>query len=95
MRWTNTANTPSDWPIRYMAEKAKKTSQQMCDHHAAGLTPLCLTVHFSFDTHNLFVKHLPASIDDAALKELFAPYGEVVSAHVMLDPKTSQSRGFG
>ncbi|MDA1038655.1 MAG: RNA-binding protein [bacterium] len=45
--------------------------------------------------NKLFVGSLPWSIDDAGLEELFAPYGEVVSARIVTDRETSRSRGFG
>jgi RNA recognition motif-containing protein len=45
--------------------------------------------------NKLFVGSLPFSIDDQALGELFAPYGEVKSANVAMDRNTGQSRGFG
>ncbi len=45
--------------------------------------------------NKLFVGSLPWSIDDAGLEELFAPFGEVVSARIVTDRETSRSRGFG
>lgn len=44
---------------------------------------------------NLFVYHLPRDISDADLATLFAPFGNVISAKVFVDPKTSDSKGFG
>ena len=43
----------------------------------------------------IYVGNLPWSIDGAALEELFAPYGKVVSAEVLVDRTTGRSRGFG
>ena len=43
----------------------------------------------------LFVGNLPWSIDDAALEDIFRPYGEVQSARVITDRETQRSRGFG
>ncbi len=45
--------------------------------------------------NKLFVGSLPWAVDDAALGELFAPYGEVTSARVVTDRETGKSRGFG
>ena len=44
---------------------------------------------------NIYVSNLGFNVQDAKLKELFAPYGTVNSAKVITDKMTSQSRGFG
>lgn len=44
---------------------------------------------------NLYVGNLPYSLGDQELRDLFAPYGEVKSARVMMDRETGRSRGFG
>lgn len=43
----------------------------------------------------LFVGSLPWETDDQRLHDLFAPFGEVVSATVLRDRMTNRSRGFG
>ena len=43
----------------------------------------------------IYVGNLPWSVNDATLEELFAPYGTVVSAEVLVDRTTGRSRGFG
>jgi RNA recognition motif-containing protein len=43
----------------------------------------------------LFVKGLDDSINEAILEGVFAQYGEVVSAKVIYDKITWESRGFG
>lgn len=43
----------------------------------------------------LFVGNLPFSIDDAALRDLFAPHGALKAAEVVCDKYTGKSRGFG
>lgn len=43
----------------------------------------------------LFVGGLPYSIDNQKLNELFAAFGEVISAMVVTDKFTGQSKGFG
>ncbi len=45
--------------------------------------------------NKLFVGSLPWGVDDAQLGEMFAPYGEVVSARVVTDRDSGRSRGFG
>ncbi len=44
---------------------------------------------------NLYVGNLPFQASDQDLSELFAAYGEVISAKVILDRETNRSRGFG
>lgn len=43
----------------------------------------------------LFVGSLPWSVDDAALEELFSPFGAVTSAKVIIDREMNRSKGFG
>jgi RNA recognition motif-containing protein len=43
----------------------------------------------------IYVGGLPSSITDSQLQELFAPYGNVQSARVIIDRATGQSKGFG
>jgi RNA recognition motif-containing protein len=47
------------------------------------------------DQTNVFVKYLPAELDDAGLKDLFAPYGDIISSKVMVDHQTGSSLGYG
>ena len=44
---------------------------------------------------NIYVSNLGFGINDADLNKLFASYGAVKSAKVVLDKFTNQSRGFG
>jgi RNA recognition motif-containing protein len=44
---------------------------------------------------NLFIYHLPRDLTDADLATLFANFGNVISAKVFVDKKTSDSKGFG
>lgn len=43
----------------------------------------------------LFVGGLPYSVDNNKLNEMFASFGQVVSANVIMDKFTNQSKGFG
>jgi RNA recognition motif-containing protein len=43
----------------------------------------------------LFVGKLSFDTTDATLLELFKPYGEVISADVIIDKISNRSRGFG
>lgn len=43
----------------------------------------------------LYVGNLPYTIQDQDLEDLFAQYGNVVSANVIMDRTTGRSKGFG
>jgi len=47
------------------------------------------------DPTKLIVNFLPPTVTSATLKELFAPYGTVEDANVVLDRVTKASRGYG
>lgn len=47
------------------------------------------------DQTNVFVKYLPSEMDDEGLRDLFSPYGEIVSSKVMVDHQTKTSLGYG
>ena len=42
----------------------------------------------------LYIGHLPYSVADAQLIEMFSPYGTIESARVVADQLTGRSRGF-
>ncbi len=44
---------------------------------------------------DIYVGNLPYSTSDDDLRSLFAAYGEVASARVVMDRATGQSKGFG
>jgi cold-inducible RNA-binding protein len=44
---------------------------------------------------NIYVGNLPFSSTDADLERVFAEYGQVDSASVIMDRETGRSRGFG
>jgi RNA recognition motif-containing protein len=44
---------------------------------------------------NLFVANISKTVKDDVLKALFSEFGEVVSAKVLTDKNTGESRGFG
>jgi RNA recognition motif-containing protein len=57
---------------------------------------LCARVRIDFEMGNrIYVGNLSYSTTDDVLREAFAKHGEVVSANVMLDRVSGQSRGFG
>lgn len=43
----------------------------------------------------LYIGNLPWSATEADLRDLFSPFGEVLSAAVITDRDTGRSRGFG
>ena len=44
---------------------------------------------------NIYVGNLPYTTNDDELRELFAEFGDVASASVIMDRDTGRSRGFG
>ncbi len=44
---------------------------------------------------NIFIAGLSYKISDSDLTELFAEYGEVTSARVIMDKETGRSKGYG
>ena len=44
---------------------------------------------------NIFISNLSWAIKDGDLRELFAEYGEITYAKVIMDRETGKSRGFG
>jgi len=49
----------------------------------------------SMPSINLYVGNLPYSLSESDLAELFAPFGEVLSAKIITDRYSGQSKGFG
>ncbi len=47
------------------------------------------------DNNKLFVGSLPWSINNDSLRELFAQYGEITDAVVIMDRDSGRSKGFG
>lgn len=43
----------------------------------------------------IYVGNLPYGVRDAELEEMFQPYGEVLSANVIIERDTNRSKGFG
>lgn len=44
---------------------------------------------------NIFIAGLSYRINDADLKELFAEYGDIAEAKVIMDKQTGRSKGYG
>jgi len=47
------------------------------------------------DKKKLYVGNLPWGINNDGLRDIFAPYGEIVEAVVITDRMTGRSKGFG
>ena len=48
----------------------------------------------NFESTNIFVKNLPATVDDEKLKEMFAPFGEITTSSVKFDPDSKVSKEY-
>jgi hypothetical protein len=46
-------------------------------------------------TRNLMVNYLPATLDEAQVKQMFEAYGPVESVKIVIDRETQASKGFG
>jgi RNA recognition motif-containing protein len=44
---------------------------------------------------NIYVGNLPYNLSESELQDLFAQYGEVTKASVIMDKATNRSKGFG
>ena len=44
---------------------------------------------------DIFVGSIPFKFKETDLAELFAPYGEVISAQIVIDKTSRQNKGFG
>jgi RNA recognition motif-containing protein len=44
---------------------------------------------------NLYVTNISKLVNDDVLKALFSEFGEVISAKILIDRQTGESRGFG
>ena len=47
------------------------------------------------DQNKLFVAGLPWAVNNDTLKEMFASYGEITEAVVIMDRESQRSKGFG
>ena len=43
----------------------------------------------------LYIGNLPYSVNDDKLREMFAQFGNIASATVIMDRETNRSKGFG
>ncbi|MFV0553144.1 MAG: RNA recognition motif domain-containing protein [Mangrovibacterium sp.] len=44
---------------------------------------------------NIYVSNIPFAVSNEELEDLFANYGEVSSARIIVDKESRRSRGFG
>ena len=47
------------------------------------------------DDRNIYIGSLPLDADEAEVRGLFAPYGDVLQITLIRDRETGESRGFG
>ncbi len=67
----------------------------LCTNFVVIVFFLYFIVEHRFQSRNVFVKHLPKSVDDVALRGLFTEFGSIVSAKVMVDPLSGEHQGYG
>ena len=46
-----------------------------------------------FESNNLFIFHLPSSVEDDELEQLFGKFGKILSVKVMKNKETGESKG--
>ncbi|KAF8008570.1 hypothetical protein BT93_K2285 [Corymbia citriodora subsp. variegata] len=71
--------------------------QRHPNHACPDQPPTSTYVSFktSGSNGNLYVSHLPQTVDDDQFKELFCPFGKLVEAKLIRDHNTGVSKGYG
>lgn len=88
------ASTPADAdPDSYLlyAQRAQTKAERAAEFAAKAAAPVPAP---TVELVNLYIKNLDDTIDDEKLREVFAPFGTITSARVMVDA-TGRSKGFG
>jgi len=80
-------------PLRLYAARSQKRSER--DRYLKMNSRPTRGRQFASAGNNLYVKLLGPDVTDEKLRQIFQPFGEIVSAKVMINPETGQSRGFG
>jgi cold-inducible RNA-binding protein len=44
---------------------------------------------------NIYVGNIPYGMSDDEMRDLFAKYGEIISARIIMDRESGRSKGFG
>lgn len=79
-------------------EEAQAAMKKMTGWRTGGKTLRCRLSDASIypdPTDNLYVKPLPADFTEEQLVELFAPYGNIITATILVDRRTGVSKQVG
>lgn len=98
MAWPGWAMAPAGMgvaPGQAVAQEADRGQGQGMHHQGDRMGYGGERSHPTTPTSNLFVGGLPREMLEPELREMFAPYGNVVSTKVILDLVTGRSKGSG
>lgn len=89
--------SPGDDPASALGVTLHALNPSQLMHHCQPGPPIHTTNSTlpGPDGCNLFIFHLPNGLTNMGLYTLFATFGTVVSARIMVDNTTGRSRGFG
>jgi RNA recognition motif-containing protein len=85
----------TQWQKPDEISKQEMAVEKVNQKDTPSASPQRTTAGGAADDFTLFVFHLPEDWNDTVLQTEFSRYGTIVSASVMYDKQTKESRGFG